>query len=422
MKLKALGISYQNAPVEIRELAALDESSARRWMATLKSVLGIRELLVVSTCNRTEIYYNHPEDKSAEIISLLAIEKGILPQADLLRSYFQHFNQEQAIRHLFRVAMGLESQVVGDLQISNQIKRAYQASVDEGLAEAFLHRLMHTIFFTNKKVVQQTAFRDGAASVSYAAVEMLQEFANTILEPRILVLGVGEIGRDVVKNLSETDLKNVTLINRTQAKAEKLAENYGYEVRPFSEVGKAIQEADIVVSAISRPEPFITKSQFIGHKNLNFKYLFDLSIPRSIEPEIEEIAGVLLYNVDTINNQANEVLERRKEAVPQVEALIEEAILEFNDWSKEMLVSPVIHKFKNALEEIRKGEIARYTKSLDDKERQNVEKITKNIIQKIVKLPVLELKSACKRGEADTLVDVLNDLFNLEKQPEKIQR
>ncbi len=422
MNLKALGISYKNAPVEIRELTALDEATARRLMVNLKNVLGINELLIVSTCNRTEIYYQHPDDKFAEIISMLAIEKGILDKIDLLKTYFKSYDQAESIRHLFRVSMGLESQVVGDLQISNQVKRAYQWAADEGLAGAFLHRLMHTIFFTNKKVVQQTAFRDGAASVSYAAVEMLQEFAQTIIEPRILIVGVGEIGRDVVKNLSETELKNITIINRTQAKAEQLAQNYGYQVRPFEELWKAIAEADVVVSSVASPEPLLTKTKLSSLKDLNFKYLFDLSIPRSIEPEIEEIAGVLLYNVDTINNQANEVLERRKQAVPQVEALIEEAIYEFNDWSKEMLVSPVIHKFKNALENIRQEEVARYTKSLNTKELENIEKITKNIIQKIVKLPVLELKSACKRGEADTLVGVLNELFNLESQAEIIKR
>ena len=229
-------------------------------MVNIKNTLEISELLVVSTCNRTEIYYNHEQDKFAEIISMLAIEKGILDQVAVLKKYFKQYEKVDAIRHLFRVSMGLESQVVGDLQISNQVKRAYQWAADEGTATPFLHRLMHTIFFTNKKVVQQTAFRDGAASVSYAAVEMLQEFAQTIIDPRILIIGVGEIGRDVIKNLSETELTNVTIVNRTLEKAEKFASKYGYKVREFDEVWDAIGEADIVISSIARPEPLLTNT------------------------------------------------------------------------------------------------------------------------------------------------------------------
>ena len=149
---------------------------------------------------------------------------------------------------------------------------------------------------------------------------------------------------------------------------------------------------------------------------LTYKYFIDLSVPRSVEPEVEQVAGMMLYNVDTIRARANAALTRRLDAVPAVRTIIEESIAEFNDWSKEMIVSPTINKLKNALEQIRQEEMARFTKSLSEEEAAKMDRITSSMMQKIIKLPVLQLKAACKRGEAETLIDVLNDLFDLEKK------
>jgi len=153
-------------------------------------------------------------------------------------------------------------------------------------------------------------------------------------------------------------------------------------------------------------------------RGMSFKYFIDLSVPRSVSPEVEEIPGVMLYTIDSIRSRADEALARRLEAVPHVREIIDEAVMEFNDWSKEMIVSPTIQKLKGALEQIRKEELMRFTKNLSDSELEKVERITTSMMQKILKLPVLQLKAACKRGEAETLIDVLNDLFNLEKQKE----
>ena len=153
-------------------------------------------------------------------------------------------------------------------------------------------------------------------------------------------------------------------------------------------------------------------------RGMSFKYFIDLSVPRSVSPEVEEIPGVMLYAIDSIRSRAEEALARRLESVPKVREIIGEAVLEFNDWSKEMIVSPTIQKLKGALEQIRKEELGRFTKNLSDSELEKVERITTSMMQKILKLPVLQLKAACKRGEAETLIDVLNDLFNLEKQKE----
>lgn len=393
----------------------MNEDSCKALLVQIKEFADLSEILILSTCNRTEIYYSASEDHSPAIIQLLGLQTGSLGRLE--STHFTIFNEHNdAVKYLFEVSLGLHSQVIGDMQISNQIKNAYQWTADLGLAGPFLHRLMHTIFFTNKRVVQETRFRDGAASASYAAVELVEELTADFTSPKVLVVGLGEIGADVCRNLADKKIADITLTNRSIEKAEQLAQECTLRVADFADLQEEIQRADVIISSVAKSEPLITRQLVEALEILSFKYFIDLSVPRSVESSVEEIPGVLVYNIDNIRNRATEALEKRIQAIPQVERIIAEAIEEFNDWSKEMTVSPTIHKLKNALEQIRQEEMARHLKHLSPEETERMEKITRGMMQKIIKLPVLQLKAACKRGEAETLIDVLNDLFDLEKQ------
>jgi glutamyl-tRNA reductase len=415
-QFKSISLSHRNAPLAIREQLALNEAEAKNIMLRLKDFFDVSDVLAVSTCNRTEIYYSSASDFNEEIIKMLLIQKGV-SDIESFKVFFERFsNGDAAVKHLFQVATGLQSQVVGDMQIPNQIKHAYQWSADLNMAGPFLHRLLHTIFFANKRVAQETFFRDGAASISYAAVELLE---SLMPNPKVLIVGLGEIGSDVCRNLAQKQGIEVTIVNRSRSKADSLAAELDFRVADFSDIEAEISRADVIVSSIARDEPFFTKEMMVRLRGMSFKYFIDLSVPRSVSPEVEEIPGVMLYAIDSIRSKADAALQRRLDAVPHVREIIEEAVLEFNDWSKEMIVSPTIQKLKGALEQIRKEELTRFTKSLTDSELEKVERITSSMMQKILKLPVLQLKAACKRGEAETLIDVLNDLFNLEKQSEK---
>ncbi|MEX0882565.1 MAG: glutamyl-tRNA reductase [Cyclobacteriaceae bacterium] len=418
-KFKALSLSYKNAPVEIRELVSLDERAVRSLLGKLKEFFSVTDTLILSTCNRTEIYYNHELDLSTEIIKLVGLEKGLEDAVSYIE-YFRIFPDDRAaIKHLFRVALGLEAQVIGDMQISNQVKRAYQASADMEMAGPFLHRLMHTIFFSNKKVVQETAFRDGAASVSYAAVELIEELTSNTHQPRILLIGLGEIGEDVARNMVYLPDAQVKVANRTDSRARELAGEYGFEAIPFEDVFEAMKDADVIVSSIMKSAPFITKGLVGTFEIKSYKLFVDLSVPRSIDTAVEDIPGVLLYNVDNIRSKASETLSKRTAAIPQVEAIIEENIGEFYDWKKEMMVSPTINKLKNTLEQIRKEELERYFKNTDVQEYEIIDRITKSMMQKFLKVPVVQLRAACKRDQAEEMIDIITDLFDLEKQTTK---
>lgn len=414
-QLKAITISYKNAPLEVRGQIVLNEGEAKAMLLKIRDVLAINEAILLSTCNRTEIYYVSEHSMGEELIKLLASEKAL--DSNLILPYFDILDDSDiATNYLFEVAMGLHSQVIGDLQIPNQIKHAYQWSADMQMAGPYMHRLMHTIFFVNKKVVQETAFRDGAASTSYAAIEVIESFLPLLPNPKILVIGVGEIGDDVCRTLADKGYQNITITNRTKSKAEKLANELGFTVADFENVNQEILSSNIIISSVLKDEPLITAETLQNDQAYSVKYLIDLSVPRSISQDVETLAGVVLYDLDEIQNRANEALEKRRAAIPQVKQIISGAIAEFSNWSKEMVVSPTIQKLKLALEQIRKEEMARYMKTMSQEEAEKIDKITSSMMQKIIKLPVLQLKAACKRGEAETLIDVLNDLFNLEAQ------
>ncbi|MDJ1499801.1 glutamyl-tRNA reductase [Xanthocytophaga agilis] len=417
-QFKAISISHHTAPIDVRERVALEEQGCKNLLLQAREVLDIAEMLVLSTCNRTEIYYTSAEDRSEDIIKLIGIQKGL--DANMYKQYFQSFTDHQvAVRRLFEVSLGIHSQVVGDLQITSQAKHAYQWAADVNMAGPFVHRLMHAIFFANKRVVQETAFRDGAASVSYATVELLEDLTTALIQPKVLVVGLGEIGTDVCKNLAENKHFEVTLCNRTHIKAEELATELNFKVLPFSQVEEKMRQYDVIISSVAKQDPFITQAMIKSWDILSYKFFVDLAVPRSIESTIEEIPGVVLYNIDEIQSRANEALQKRIIAIAHVQEIITEALKDFSDWSREMAVSPTINKLKNALEQIRQEELARHLKGLTPAETERIEQITKGIMQKIIKLPVLQLKAACKRGEAETLIDVLNDLFNLEAQSER---
>lgn len=416
IKFRALSLSHKTAPVQIREIIALSDQEIQRILLKLKEFFSLNDVLILSTCNRTEVYYSHDLDLSTEIIKLVGLEKGLPDVVNYLEYFKIYDNDRTAISHLFRVSMGLEAQVVGDIQISNQVKRAYQASADLEMAGPFLHRLMHTVFFTNKRIVQETSFREGAASLSYAAIELIESLTLNTYQPRILLIGVGEIGEDVAKNMVYLPNAKVTITNRTLSKAQEIAEPLGFEVVPFENCINAMEEADVIICSIMRNEPFITKELIKKFDIPSYKLLVDLSVPRSIETSVEDVPGVILYNVDNIRSKTSEALEKRLAAIPHVEQIIKESIEEFYSWKKEMMVSPTINKLKQTLEQIRREELSRYLKNADEKEYAVIDKITKSMMQKILKVPVVQLRAACQRDQAEEMIEFISDLFDLDRE------
>jgi glutamyl-tRNA reductase len=419
LSFKALSISHENATLAQRERVHLSADGCVALSRNIQDVLELEEVLVLSTCNRTEVYFVGDELQGEVILKLLLQEKGIFDVMGWREQFLFIEDHEAAVLHLFEVAMGLRAQVLGDLQISNQVKQAYARAAELKLAGPILHRLLHTIFHANKRVQQETAYRDGAASVSYAAAQLAIELGMQQQSPSVLVVGLGEMGDDVVRNLAGSGFDRLVLMNRSAEKAQHLAAELGCTWLPIDALGEVARDFTVVVTAVAAPEAILTAPMFVRLDGFAQHFLIDLSIPRSIDPALEALPGVVVYTLDEIKAKTDETLLKRLEASKQVRAIIAHEIAGFGDWSRELSISPTIQKLKDALEQIRQEELSRYLKQASATEAELLDKATASMMSKILKLPVLQLKAACKRGEEETLIDVLSDLFDLERVREK---
>jgi glutamyl-tRNA reductase len=408
---KVLTISYKNAPLALREKLVLDQSQTIAFYNALKGKLNITESLVLSTCNRTEVYYCSKKNLSKEIIELLAIDKNL--EYSEIQSYFEEIiDEHQAIKYIFEVSIGVHSQIVGDQQIINQVKFAYQWAADAGMAGSFLHKVMHAIFYTNKRVVQETGYRDGAASTTFVTIDLIDSFASVLKNPKILVLGLGEIGTDIAKSLKDTQYTDVYLCNRTTQKTIELSESLGFNKIDFEDLQSQLSSFNIIISSIRTPEHIITDAKYLNKKSLT--YLFDLSVPRSISPDLENANKVVLYTLDEIQIRKDEGVKAREAALPAVNDIINQSIHELELGLRELSVTPTIQKLKGVLDQIRAEELARYSKNITEKEKELIEKVTNSVIQKILKQPVIHLKDVCMKGDPQNIIQTLNKLFDLE--------
>lgn len=419
-KLKAISLSYINAPVQLRELFSFNEQGCKNLLLSLREQFDIQEALVVSTCNRTEVYYTSDIDLNDSIIDYLLTHTEVGAQNLLKNSFVKITDSQQAVKYLFEVSAGLHSQVLGDLQIAGQVKDAYQWCADVNMAGPFLHRLMHAVFYTNKRISQETSFRDGAASVSYAATELIDDVLCSRYNSKILLIGAGDMGEDTAKNLLDFGYHNISIANRTFERSQTLEQKFlpkgKVSILPFNNAFENLSDFDVVISAVQVEAPIITEEHLKLSKAVTHTFFIDLSVPRSVHTNVEKVPGVVLYNIEDFAKKTSEAQQKRLNAIPAVKEIIEDSIQGMNEWVKEMEISPTIHRIKNALETIRQEELARYQKQLNEEQFKMVETITKSIMQKIIKLPALQLKAACKRGEQDAVAEILNELFDLEKQ------
>ena len=309
---KVLSISYKDALVSIRENFTMDEKSIKIFLRNLNELLGIDEALILATCVRTEIYYKSKVDHTVSLINLLKLNSKV--QIKNFENYVRHFSGEQAIRQLYKVALGLDSRILGDIQVSNQVKKAYQYCVEENMAGPFMHRLLHSIFYTNKRVIQETNFKDGAASSAYIVVDLTKKFIKNFKNPRVLILGAGQIAENIAENLQELPCEKF-IANRTLNNAEGLAHRLSYTALSLQESINDLSNYDVIISAVSGDRDFIITKEKLSKNQFKSKLVIDMSVPRSIDQEVEKVHNVIYYNIDQIDKQSEHVFVRRKKAV-----------------------------------------------------------------------------------------------------------
>ena len=388
----SVGLSYKKADAEMRGRFSLDANAKLNLLEQAKTD-GVESLIVTSTCNRTEIYgfAQHP----FQLIKLLC-ENSLGTVEDFQKVAYVYKNQE-AISHIFRVGTGLDSQILGDFEIISQLKIGFTLSKEFGLVNNFLERLINSVIQASKKIKTDTQISSGATSVSFASVQYIIKNVEDISNKNILLFGTGKIGRNTCENLvKHTKHDQITLINRTKDKAEKLARKLNLIVKDYADLQLELQKADVVVVATGAQNPTVDKAILNLKKPL---LILDLSIPKNVNENVNTVDGVTLIHLDHLSQMTDETLENRKLYIPQAEAIIEEIKQEFISWTKQRKFAPTINALKAKMNEIKASELNFQRKKLTNFDEVQAELISNRIIQKITNHFANHLK------DEDTMVD-----------------
>lgn len=401
----AVGLSYKKADAEMRGKFSLDDNGKSNVLAQAKAE-GIEALIVTSTCNRTEIYgfAQHP----FQLIKLLC-ENSQGTVEDFQKVAYVYKNQE-AVSHMFRVGTGLDSQILGDFEIISQIKSAFVESKNRHLANAFMERLVNAVIQASKRIKNETEISSGATSVSFAAVRYIFNNVEDIANKNILLFGTGKIGRNTCENLvKHTKHEQITLINRTKDKAERLARKLDVIVKDYVDLQLEIQKADVLVVATGAQNPTVDKAILNLKKPL---LILDLSIPKNVNENVQEVKGVTLVHMDHLSQMTDETLENRKKHIPAAEAIIEEIKDEFIAWTKQRKFAPTIHALKEKLNSIKDGELNVQRKKLANFDEEQAELISARIIQKITNHFANHLKD--DNTMVDESIEWIEKIFQIE--------
>ncbi|MGD9929395.1 MAG: glutamyl-tRNA reductase [Mangrovibacterium sp.] len=409
-----IGLSHKSAPVHIREKFALDKAESAKLAKSIYDNKYIEEVVILSTCNRTEIYFKADKCCSTGAFSiLLRYLHDHVGESDEMHKHFYRFQHDEAIRHLFRVVSSLESMVLGEYQIVSQIKEAFNQAKENGTVGKVLKRLFNKALETGKLVRTNTAMSTGAFSVSYAAVEKCSEQFENLQDKKILLIGAGETGELVIKNLYKKGCKNILVTNRTRNKAEELATRYNGKSLPFHDLMPGIHEAEIIVSSVACKEPILDAGRIMPHLNGHPKVMMiDLGVPRNIHPDVAEIKGVSLLNVDDLEEVVAGNKEKKQAYVSVAEVIIAEKVAEFSDWLSTQNLSPVIQKIIAAVNQVNLNELAAAKKFHTEEEFQFMEKYGKKFSDKLVNSLIKNLKTISDNGRKTEYVKVINDLFS----------
>lgn len=406
-KFYNVGLSYKKADAAMRGAFSISKDNQTLLLKEAKES-GIDGIFVLSTCNRTEItgFAKHP----FELISLLV--KYSNGNVEDFINISNVYSNKDAVKHLFKIATGLESQILGDYEIVGQLKESYRQAKKYGTTNAYIERLMNLVLQASKEVKNNTKLSSGTTSVSYAAIQYIIEKIPNHKDQKILIYGLGDMGRNTCKNiLKYTSSEHVTLINRTYEKAlDFVKEHPKVKAIPFEELATQIQSADILIVSTGASLPTVQKE----HLNPNQEILIlDLSMPENVDVAVKNMAGVTLVNVDELSKITEKTIETRKSEIPATEKIIKKYKSEFNDWISHRKFVPAVNALKESLQLIQHDEIDFHAKKIKNFNIEHAEFITNRMIQKITTQFVKHLKA--DETSVDQSINVISKIFNTDK-------
>jgi glutamyl-tRNA reductase len=417
MNLIGITINHNNSPIEIRESLHLSRNEIVEFIPLLKQVLS--EGVVISTCNRTEIF-GLPITYSLNTSSIVETLLRYKPVKETKPEFFHKYFSCGAVKHLFKVASGIDSLVIGDSQILGQVKDAFEISEDMGFTGPVFHRLFGTAIKVGKRAIKETAIGEGAVTVSYAAVQVVEKIFSGLDKKSALVIGAGETGELAAINLKDKGISKLTISNRSIERAENLAEKIHGEIIPFQFLNEHLHNFDIIISATSS-ENFIINYADVASAVKKRRgapiVLMDIAVPRDIDPDVRKIDNVFYNDMDSLKIIVDQNLQKRRNEIPVVEKIIMEEMVGFFSWYNTLEVVPTIKSLRNFFDEIRNDELDKIKNKISEDDFSKIEDMTRRLIGRILHNPTVKLRELAENGndiqQVTTKSIILKELFNL---------
>ncbi len=409
-----LSLTHHTAPIEVRERVALDANGKTLLLDDIRA--AVNECVAIVTCNRTEIYgVSKRRDAPMQVRSMLARHAGL--QLNALLPHMRCLQGIAAARHLFRVAAGLDSLVIGEPQILGQVRQAADFAREGDYSGPVLERLFNYAVVTGKRARHETRISEGAGSISHAAVELARNTLGELRDRQGLVVGLGEMGQLVARNLSSHGLTDLQLCNRSPERSAEVArELHGFDVG-WTHLDDALVTTDIGIVATGAREPILTRARLeriMPLRDGRPLLLIDIAVPRNVDPDARSIPGLHLHDIDSLQTIREENLQTREQTIPEVDAIVEQELTAFSDWYQGRASAPVIESLRQRAESIREQEVQRALRRLghlDERDREVVMALSHAITNKMLHEPVTRLKRSTSSAER---AEAVIDLFGLE--------
>jgi glutamyl-tRNA reductase len=422
MSIVLVGINHKSAPVEVRERLAFSEEACSTGLRSLVDGSVVREGLIVSTCNRVEVLAETANERLSD--TLERVNQFLSRTDSLPRSFFeQHLythTDDEAIRHLFRVTSSLDSMVIGEPQVLGQVRKAYSIALEAGTAGRILNRLVHQAFRVAKRVRTETGIGANAVSISYMAVELGKKIFNSLEGRTALLVGAGEMAELSARHLLNAGVSRVLLSNRTQERADRLAEELGGETVSFDALPDYLAEADIIISSTAADTYLITEQmvrEALSKRRNRPSFFIDISVPRNIDPAVGKLPNVFVFDIDDLESVISSNIREREREAERAELIVESEIMQFQQTLRVLDIGPTIGALRNKLQDIARLELTRQRNRLGpltDEQETAIEALLVSTVNKISHPLLSHMRRSYGASDAET-IQAWRDIFGLEE-------
>lgn len=420
MHIVVAGLNYRTAPVSIREKFAFAEGDLPLALKELKETKSVMECVVVGTCNRTELYVAVDRQPCAHYLRGF-IEKWFGVPRGEYQEHLYVYENEKAIEHLFRVTSGLDSMVIGETQILGQVRDAFLLAQREKTTGVLFNTLFKQAVTMAKRAHFETGIGENPVSVSYAAVELGKRIFGSYAHKKVLIIGAGKMSELTVKHLYANGADKVTVVNRTLSRAQELADKFRGVASTMDRLMAHLEEADIVISSTGAAGYVLTAEQvscILQRRRSRPLFMIDIAVPRDLDPRLGEMPNVFLYDIDNLQSLVNSHLEERRKAAVQIEKMIREEMAAFEQWTKTLGVSPVIQALQTkaaSIHEETMDSLMKKLPDLDEHELKVIRKLTKSIVNQMLRDPIVRIKEMAAERHGDDALDMFTKIFALEE-------